>query len=111
MPCNIQTTWADTTDIVVSSSAVRVKSITVTRHPSATAAVYIQLYDATSSTPGVTAITDQIQVGFGDHPTRVKVNFHGKLYKTGLCWFCSTDLGATAPLTNEIPSECRLDYV
>lgn len=111
MPTNTQTTWADTTDIVVSTSARRIKSVTVRRHPSATAAVYIQLYDATSSTPGSTAITDQIQVGFGGYPTIVKVNFHGKLYKTGLCWFCSTDLGATAPTSNEIPLECRLDYV
>ncbi len=111
MPCNIQTTWADDTDIVVSTSAVRVKSVTVTRHPSATVPVYIQLYDGTSANPGTTAITDQIEVGFGDHPTRVKVNFHGKLYKTGLCWFCSTDLLETAPTSNEIPSECRLDYV
>jgi hypothetical protein len=107
----VQTSWADTTDIVVSTSAKRIKSIRVTRKPTATAPVYIQLYDATSATPGVTAITDQIQVGFGEYPTIVKVNFHGKLYKTGVCWFCSTDLGATAPLTTEIPSECRLDYV
>jgi hypothetical protein len=112
MPTKTQTTWADSTDIICATSAVRVKSVTVQRKPTATAVVYVQLYDSANATPGVTTASDIISVGYGGSDgTRVKVNYNGKKYGTGLTIFCSSDAGATAPLTVEIPSEVRVDWV
>jgi hypothetical protein len=112
MPTKTQTTWTDTTDVICSTAAVRVKSVTIQRLPTATAVVYVQLYNSANATPGSTTASDIISAGFGDpEGTRVKVNFHGKKYGTGLTIFCSSDAGATAPLTVEIPSEVRVDWV
>lgn len=117
MAVNTQTTWADTTDIVVSSGPVRVRAVEVLRDPEASANVYVQLYNATSSTPGSTAINDQIEVGYGasggtgGDGVHVKVNYSGKYYNTGLCIFCSTDKGATAPTSTNIPTYVKVYYV
>lgn len=112
MPQVTTTSWTDSTDVICKVGAVRVKSLTVWRKPTATAVVYVQLYDSANATPGVTTASDIISVGYGGSDgTRVKVNFHGKKYGTGLTIFCSSDAGATAPLTVEIPSEVRVDWI
>jgi hypothetical protein len=115
MAVNIQTTWADTTDIVVSTGPVRIKAVEVLRDPEATASVFIQMYNATSSTPGTTAITDQIEVpsaaATNQDGVHLKVNYSGKYYNTGLCIFCSSDRANTAPLTVEIPEYVKVYYV
>src|SRR3989304_4738923 len=112
MAVNEQTTWADTTEVLVKSGATRLKALEVQRHPDATAVIYVQLYNNLNPTPGVTTPNDVIQIGFGaSEGDRVKVNFHGKYYDTGLSWFISSDAGATAPLTVELPLISRLFYI
>lgn len=115
MPSNRQTTWADTTEVLAYTGKCRVKSVQVFRKPTATAVCYIQLWNATNPTPGVTAPNDVIEVPYDTADREgcvLKVNFHGKFYGTGLSWFCSTAAtGGTAPTSGDLPLECRLDYV
>ncbi len=95
--------WTNTTDIIASATAVRLKSVKIRQDPDSATAAYVQLFNSADATPGSDAPNDVIYLPApatnGRRP-EVNVNFGGKYYGTGLTWIVTTTAtGATASTT------------
>jgi hypothetical protein len=114
MAVNRQTTWADTTEVAVTTAATWVKGVEVTVQEDSTAEVYVQLFNATGVTPGTTApnVVLPIPAVTADNRKKRKYVFPGGLaFGIALEWFVSTTHdGATAPTTDNLPLEAILYY-
>jgi hypothetical protein len=96
--------WSNTTDIIASAVAARLKAVKIRLNPDSTAASYIQIFDSADATPGTTAPNDVIYcpaASTAGRDAEMNVNYGGKWYNTGITWFVSTTYnGATAATTS-----------
>lgn len=111
--------WANTTEQTISSVACRVKKVEIYSNQSQSGTAYVHLYDATNPTPGTTAPLLTFSIGSqaavsGTEGLKRKHDFilpnGGRRFGTALTIFCSSDGGATAPLTTVIPLEIKVYY-
>jgi hypothetical protein len=95
--------WSDNTDIIASSTAVRLKSVRVRQDPDSATAAYIQLFNSADATPGSTTPNDVVYLPApASTGRRAEFNFNmqGKYYATGLTWgVFTTATGGTASTT------------
>jgi hypothetical protein len=114
MAVNLQTTWADTTEVLVTGVRTMLKAVEVEVDPASTAAVYVQLFNEAGVTPGTTAPSIVLLVPFVTQMNRRKVKYvfaGGIVFDTALEWFVSTTHdGATAPTGVNLPEVSRLYY-
>lgn len=110
MAVSSATSWSDTTAVVARSGSAHVKSVRAVLNPAATAASYVQLYNA-SATPGTTAPNLVLELPVRSRNTTVSFPFPKGLYfDTAVEWFVSTTHdGATAP-TTDAPLQVDVHY-
>lgn len=98
------TSWTDSTGVVNYAAAAVLTGIRVTLSPSATGAFYLQLFNGTTATPGVTTPVASLAVAApanGGNATRSFPMPGGMPFSTGICSFAATTLtGGTAATTN-----------
>lgn len=106
--------WSDSTEQTVLSARCKVTSIVIHLNYAQSANVYVQLFDATNPTPGVTVPEVQVKARAlaTDGKKIAKFIFPGGiLFSTACTAFCSTaGAGATAPLTTVLPDAIDVFY-
>jgi hypothetical protein len=108
-------TWADTTEQSVCTTACRITKIEIEPNGSQSAIAYLDLWDAADPTPAITTPTLRIPIQTNtvrglQRKLSVVLPNGGIRFGTACTVFCSSDGGATAPLTTVIPQEIRIFY-
>lgn len=100
------TSWTDSTGVVDYAHAATLRSIRITLNPAATAASYLQFFDATSATPGsdTPVVSFAIQPPLnGGNKTRSFPIPGGMRFSTGICSFVATAFNGGTGATTHAP--------
>ena len=113
MAVSSATSWTDSTSVAAVSGACRVKAVRAHLAVAGAATVYIQLFDGTGTTPGVTAPTAVLPLMAVTGNKRKSFPFPGGMrFATGLEWVVTTTAtGATAASGASAPLRVDIDYV
>lgn len=103
--------WTDSTGVVNYAAAARLKSIRVTKNPSGTTTSYLQLFNATSATPGSdTPVLVLPLHATGINETKSFPFPHGINFATGICSFVATTLTGGTAATTSVPLAVDIHY-
>jgi hypothetical protein len=109
MAVNRQTTWADNTEVQVTSTAVRVKGVEVIKNPSmATGEIWVHLWNQDNPDLGADNppdVTLYVPGPSADQKFSQKYPFNNLVFDTALAWFIAETAGdfGDAVTTNNIP--------
>lgn len=111
------TSFADSTAVTASAAPGRLLSVRLVLNPSQASAIFLQLFDSTSATPGVTTPDYVIKLpnptGAAGGLTKIeyKIVLGNVRFATGIQFFVSTTYnGATAVITTSLPQEVQVFY-
>ena len=113
MAVSSATSWADTTEVVASSTATRLKSVVIRCNPDSAADSSVQLWNHANPTPGTTAPDFAILVPSAakmGRELKLNVPFGGIYCDTGLTWFVSTTAGGGTAATTNAPLLVDVHY-
>jgi len=107
------TSWTNSTGVVDYAHAAILRSVRITLTPTATAASYLQFFDAASATPGsdtpVASIVIPAPLNQGNK-TRSFPFPSGIPFATGICSFVATAFNGGTAATTHAPAAVVVDF-